>query len=607
MAVHVTCPKCGTSFDAATSLQKHLEAELATRLATEQKALRETAAAEARAALANEAKLQGEELAAAKKQLQAAQAREVEVLRLKSELEQKAEAQKLEVARLVAAEQEKWAKAAADRARAEADLALRGKQAEIDAAQKQLQAAKARELEFLQQKTELEQKAAEQHLEVQRQVAAERDKWAKAAEERAKADAAVAMQAKHEEAEAAKKSLAEARLREAEWLKQKATLEDAARAQELALQQQLDAERARIRDAAKKEADTAAALREQENQEKLRQLGERLEEAQRRLAQGSQQAQGEAQEIVLEHVLQQAFPRDRFAEVEKGVEGADLVQTVRDDQGRDCGTILWESKRTKNWSPGWIGKLASDRARQNAHVAALATQALPPDVHGIGCIEDVWVCAFGQAVVLAALLRRGLVEAAAARLANAGRADKMGMVYGYLTGPEFRNRAMSMVRALDELRSQVDKERLAMQKIWAQRERLLQMAIGGVDGMRGDLQAIAGADLTALPGDGDGVRELEEVAGSGRGVVAGVGPGAGAGAGGFGGGIVGDSDEDVVFVDALRRAGGTSGNIRLRGELGWDEGLYERVKDGLVRRGVIVLGQGRGGSVRIAGTGEEVG
>jgi type I restriction enzyme M protein len=54
------------------------------------------------------------------------------------------------------------------------------------------------------------------------------------------------------------------------------------------------------------------------------------------------------------------------------------------------------------------------------------------------------------------------------------------------------------------------------------------------------------------------------------------------------------------FVQALTEAGGSSGNGRLMDELGWQESTYQAVKEALLDDGVIVLGRGRGGSVKLA-------
>lgn len=53
------------------------------------------------------------------------------------------------------------------------------------------------------------------------------------------------------------------------------------------------------------------------------------------------------------------------------------------------------------------------------------------------------------------------------------------------------------------------------------------------------------------------------------------------------------------LVDALKAAGGSAGNGKLQGVLGWPDADYQNVRDALIRDGVIASGRGRGGSVRL--------
>ncbi len=428
----------------------------------------------------------------------------------------------------------------------------------------------------------LREREENQQLLVQQKVDAERAKVAKEAEARAQREFELKLKDQTEAAVALREKLRAAEERELEVRKLKQEVEEQASRQALELQQKVDDERKAIRASAEKEAFERASLKQKEAEDLNRQLREKLDEAQRKLSQGSQQSQGEAQELMLERELQAAFPRDAFTPIEKGADGADVLQTVRDERGRECGAILWESKRTRNWSDAWISKLAADRARANATVAALATQALPKDVQGIGQVGEVWVCLFGHATVLAALLRRGILEAAQARQAEEGRADKTTQLYRYLTGPEFRSRALAMGQALQQMRDELDREQRAMEKIWARRRSQLAMAIGGITGMQSDLQAIAGAELMGLPCAEDGIEELEMSTESSLPAPAGE-----------------DEDLQRMFLEELRASGGTSGNKSLRTRLSWDEVSYDRIKSQLLARSQIALGMGRGGSVRL--------
>jgi len=55
------------------------------------------------------------------------------------------------------------------------------------------------------------------------------------------------------------------------------------------------------------------------------------------------------------------------------------------------------------------------------------------------------------------------------------------------------------------------------------------------------------------------------------------------------------------FLDTLAALGGSAGNGRLRGALGWQEATYERVRNGLIEAGQVRPGRGRGGSVSLVG------
>jgi hypothetical protein len=558
----------------ALELQQKLDAERA-KVAKE---------AEARVQKDFELKLkdQTEASAALRERLRAAEQRELEVRKLKQEVEEQASRQALELQQKLDTERTKVAKEAEARAQKDFELKLKEQADAAATLRDRLRAAEERELEVRKLKKEVEEQASRQALELQQKLDAERTKVAKEAEARAQKDFELKLKDQTEASAALREKLRAAEQRELDVRKLKQEVEEQASRQALELQQKLDAERVAIRAAADKEAAERATLKQREADELNRQLREQLADAQRKLLQGSQQLQGEAQELVLEQALQGAFPRDAFTPVEKGVDGADVLQTVRDDRGRDCGTILWESKRTRNWSETWIGKLAADRARENATVAALATQALPKEVQGIGQVGEVWVCAFGHAVVLAALLRRGMLEAAQARQAEEGRADKTTQLYRYLTGPEFRSRALAMGQALQQMREDLDREQKAMEKIWARRRSQLAMAIGGITGMQGDLQAIAGAELVALPCAEDGLEDLEFLTDSAVPAPAGD-----------------DEALQRTFLEALRASGGTSGNKALRTRLAWDEASYDRIKGQLLARSEIVLGMGRGGSVRL--------
>jgi hypothetical protein len=214
----------------------------------------------------------------------------------------------------------------------------------------------------------------------------------------------------------------------------------------------------------------------------------------------SQQLQGEVQELALEGLLRQKFPRDAFDPVPKGEFGGDLIQHVVGPTGQICGSILWEAKRTKNWSDGWLAKLREDQRAAKADVALLVSHALPKGLQSFDFIDGVWVAEPPCAVPVAIALRESLIALSAARLAGEGQQTKMELVYQYLTGPRFRHRIEAVVERFSDMQADLDRERKAMMRLWAKREEQIRAVVEATAGLYGDLQGIAGRSLLEING-----------------------------------------------------------------------------------------------------------
>lgn len=217
------------------------------------------------------------------------------------------------------------------------------------------------------------------------------------------------------------------------------------------------------------------------------------------MQQGSQQLQGEAQEVVLRDLLEEAFASDSIHDIPKGINGADVLQRVRASDGRDCVAILWESKRTKNWSETWLPKLREDQRAVGAACAVIVSQAMPDGIRHFGVKDGVWICAWPYATALGAALRASLVEVALARRTAEGRGEKMQMLFDYLTGTEFRNRVEGFVEAFKQMQDDLESEERAMQTRWNKRAKTLQRAQDNITAFYGDLQGIAGRQIQDLP------------------------------------------------------------------------------------------------------------
>jgi hypothetical protein len=275
-------------------------------------------------------------------------------------------------------------------------------------------------------------------------------------------------------------------------------IEERERNLELKLQRELDEQREAIRKETEQKVSEEHRLSDREKDEKMAAMIKQIEDLKQRAEQGSEQAQGEAYELELEDLLRQKFPRDEIEPVPKGMRGADVIQTVRNSLGQPCGKIIWESKRTKNWANDWISKLKDDQRAVRADVAVLTSTVFPRDAEGICEYDGVWLTDFPSCIGLASALRQGLVELAHSRSAQEGKSGKMEMIYDYISGAEFRQRVEAIVEPFMEMRNDLLKEQIAMQKLWTKREKQIDRVLLGAAGMHGDLEGIVGAQLPGV-------------------------------------------------------------------------------------------------------------
>ncbi len=304
---------------------------------------------------------------------------------------------------------------------------------------------------------------------------------------------------KHEEElEALQKKLETAQNAELEVRKERNKLEEERRTFELEKQRQLDKERETIRQKTAQEIMESQRLKDKEKDKVIDDLKKALEDAQRKATQGSQQLQGEVQELDLEQMLKKEFPEDFVEPIGKGVLGADVRQTVKNQRGIACGVILWESKRTKAWSDGWIGKLKEDLRNDRANVPVIVSEVVPDEISriGIGEKNGVYICRPTLAYALALLLRRGLLYADRLKMVAENKQTKAEELYAFVTSHEFTQNVEAMIEIYVEMRNQIQKERIAFEKSWKLRESQVQRLLSGVAGMYGNMQGIAG---TALP------------------------------------------------------------------------------------------------------------
>ena len=294
--------------------------------------------------------------------------------------------------------------------------------------------------------------------------------------------------------------LAEAQKAQAGLIRKQRELDDARREIDLTVEKRVQEGLTATREQAKKEAEEALNLKVAEKDQTIVAMQKKIEELKQRAEQGSQQLQGEVQELELEDLLRSKFPFDTIEPVPKGEFGGDVVQRVIGANGQLSGTILWETKRTKNWSDGWLPKLRDDQRAAKAEIAVIVSKTLPKGLDTFDMIDGVWVTAPRTAIPVAMMLRHALIEVATARQATEGQQTKAEMIYQYLTGPRFRHRVQAIVEAFSSMQEDLDKERKAITRQWAKREVQIERVMQATVGMYGDLQGIAGKTLQEIEG-----------------------------------------------------------------------------------------------------------
>src|SRR6478735_2127796 len=239
-------------------------------------------------------------------------------------------------------------------------------------------------------------------------------------------------------------------------------------------------------------------LRLAEKEKQLEDQKKLAEEMKRKAEQGSMQLQGEVQELMLENILQTTFPHDRIIPVGKGARGADCIQTVCNPFGNECGKIIYESKRTANFSIEWIDKLKADMRSKGADIAVIVTQTLPKDMERFGEKDGVYICTFAEVSSFASILRDTILKVFALTRSQENKGDKMQMLYDYLTGPEFSEQWKAIREGFMSMRLSIKKERAAMEKLWKAREKQLEKVLLNAAHIKGSVEGIAGADAVNL-------------------------------------------------------------------------------------------------------------
>jgi hypothetical protein len=296
-----------------------------------------------------------------------------------------------------------------------------------------------------------------------------------------------------------------ARSKELDFLKKEQLMKQKEADMELKIQRTLQEQRAELVEQIRKQETEKNNIKETEHQLRVKELEKQLddqkklaEEMKRKAEQGSMQLQGEVQELILEELLRNSFPFDLIAEVGKGVRGADCVHHVRNQFGQDCGKIIYESKRTKDFSLEWIEKLKKDMRSMGVDVAVIVTQCYPKGMDCFGEKDGVWICSFDEVKAVSYILRDGIVKLHGAAKSQENRGDKVHMLYDYLTSNEFSEQWKAIREGFMSMKLSIQRERDAMEKLWKAREKQLEKVLLNAAHIRGSVEGIAGTDSIQL-------------------------------------------------------------------------------------------------------------
>ena len=287
--------------------------------------------------------------------------------------------------------------------------------------------------------------------------------------------------------------------------REKGELKEAAEAEaQKKLNQTLITEKEKIRKAEEErnEMRFKEMTKQLEDQKKL------TEEMKRKQEQGSMQLQGEVQELAIEEWLTSQFPLDSIEEIKKGARGGDSLQTVNTRSVQNCGTIYYESKRTKDFQPSWIEKFKADIRDKGANIGVLVTEVMPTGMKRMGLKEGIWICNYDEFKGLCAVLRESIVQLSTAISSQDNKGDKMEMLYTFLTGNAFRMQVEAIVEGFTQMKSDLESEKRSMQRIWKQRDKQIEKVITNTINMYGSIKGIAGNAVQSvkaleLPGEDD--------------------------------------------------------------------------------------------------------
>lgn len=250
------------------------------------------------------------------------------------------------------------------------------------------------------------------------------------------------------------------------------------------LREELAKERTQIRKSLEKAHAEKLDQEREKNSAQMLKLEKRLEHLQQQLRSKNAEDSGEGASIDLLEELKREFPHDDIRRVRGAREGADILHRVVEN-GEECGRIVYGSKRRRAWRHEYLTSLRSDQLAARAEHAILATQVLPAGATQLHLQDGVIALNPARAALVAAVLRRHIIQLHATRVSGVARPDKTGKVYAFITSDRFKQ---LLVQIETDTRHMLDldvKEKNMHDVTWERRGRLVR----SVERVRGELKA----------------------------------------------------------------------------------------------------------------------
>lgn len=238
-------------------------------------------------------------------------------------------------------------------------------------------------------------------------------------------------------------------------------------------------------------------------QKKLSDANAATAELQHKLEQGSQQLQGETQELLLENCLREEFPFDDIREVDKGRLGADVIQTVMNRSGKVCGVIVWESKNVKGWNNDFIPKLRNDMEAENGDVGILVSNVFGRNMREFTSQDGVWLIRPANVLAIARPIRDGIIKASNAKAVAEHKETLQDAVFAFVTSQAFRNRVENIGQQYMALEDEIYKTKVYMDRHWDTQRKMIDNLVENTQGIIGDV------DAYLLNTDSDGTLMIE--------------------------------------------------------------------------------------------------